>query len=84
MAAVRELVTMIRLHNLPAEVLVASVRSPRDVTEAALLGAHIATVPFEVLRKMVSHPLTASGIAKFRADWDAVQAKPQGRQPDAP
>lgn len=78
MAAVRELVEIVRLHELPAEVLVASVRGPRDVTEAALAGAHVATVPFAVLRQMVQHPLTSSGIAKFRADWESVQSKHAG------
>lgn len=73
MAVVRELVTIVRLHAMPTEVLVASIRSPRDVTEAALAGAHVATVPFGVLRNMASHPLTESGIARFRADWEAAQ-----------
>ena len=73
MDVVRELVAMVRIHNLNAEVLAASIRHPRHVTEAALAGAHIATVPHKLLKQMVHHPLTDSGIMKFRADWASVQ-----------
>jgi transaldolase len=73
MTVVRELVTIVETHDLDAEVLAASIRHPRHMTEAALAGAHVATVPIAVLRQMISHPLTDSGIAKFRKDWDAVQ-----------
>jgi transaldolase len=58
--------------NYPAfttEVLVASVRSPLHVVEAARIGAHVATVPPSVLRQMVGHPLTEKGLAAFVADW---------------
>ena len=58
--------------NYPAfttEVLVASIRSPLHVVEAARIGAHVATVPPSVLRTMVSHPLTDKGLAAFVADW---------------
>jgi transaldolase len=71
---VRELAAMVRVHGLTTEVLAASIRHPRHVTEAALAGAHIATVPLRVLRQMVHHPLTDTGIRQFRKDWDAVQA----------
>ena len=46
------------------------------MTEAALAGAHIATVPLKVLRQMIHHPLTDIGLRRFRADWDAVQKRP--------
>src|SRR5665811_1148460 len=69
MEVIRELVPIIEMYELDSEVLVASVRHPRHVTEAALLGAHIATVPFKVLRQMIHHPLTDSGILAFKADW---------------
>jgi transaldolase len=75
MQVVRELVTMVRVHGLDAEVLAASVRHPRHVTQAALVGVHIATVPHRVLRQMIHHPLTDSGIQQFRKDWERVQAK---------
>ena len=74
MEVVRDLAAIVRLHALNAEVLAASIRHPRHVTEAALAGAHIATVPSKVLRQMVHHPLTDSGILKFRKDWDEVQS----------
>jgi transaldolase len=73
MTVVRDLVTIVETHGLETEVLAASIRSPRHMTEAALAGAHVATVPLAVLRKMIEHPLTEAGIASFRSDWDAVQ-----------
>jgi transaldolase len=73
MGVVRDLVAMVRTHNLRAEVLAASIRHPRHVTAAALAGAHIATIPLKILRQMVHHPLTDSGIAQFRKDWQSVE-----------
>ena len=74
MDVVRELVAMVEMHRLHAEVLAASIRHPRHMTEAALAGAHIATVPHRILRQMIHHPLTDSGIVQFRKDWEAVQS----------
>ena len=79
MDVVRELAAIVRFHGLDAEVLAASIRHPRHVTEAALAGAHAATVPLKVLRQMVHHPLTDTGIEQFRRDWESVQAA--GRNP---
>jgi transaldolase len=79
MIVVRELVTIIDTYDLDAEVLAASIRHPRHVTEAALAGAHIATLPIKVLTQMVHHPLTDSGIATFRRDWEAAQAGPAAK-----
>jgi transaldolase len=73
MQVIRDLVSMVETYDLDAEVLVASVRHPLHVTEAALAGAHIVTMPIGVLRQMIHHPLTDAGIAKFRKDWDAAQ-----------
>ena len=73
MEVVRDLVAMVNLHHLDAEVLAASIRHPLHVTEAALAGAQIATVPLRVLRQMIHHPLTDTGILRFRADWEAVR-----------
>ena len=70
MALIAEIVAMYR--NYPAlktEVLVASVRNPLHVVEAAKLGAHVATLPPAVLRQMFAHPLTDKGLAAFLADW---------------
>jgi transaldolase len=74
MTVVRELVAMVRTYGLHAEVLAASIRHPCHVTEAALAGAHVATVPLKVLRQMVRHPLTDTGIVQFRSDWETAQA----------
>jgi transaldolase len=73
MEVVRDLVTMVKIGDLKAEVLAASIRHPRHVTEAALAGAQIATVPLKVLRQMIHHPLTDAGILQFRKDWEAVE-----------
>ena len=54
------------------EVIAASIRSAHHVTQAALMGADIATVPFGVLKKLIEHPLTDRGLASFAADWDKV------------
>ena len=51
------------------EILAASIRHPRHVTESALAGAHVATMPLKVLEQMTKHPLTDKGIAIFKADW---------------
>lgn len=55
------------------EIIAASIRSANHVTQAALMGADIATVPFDVLKKMVSHPLTDRGLDAFMKDWEKVQ-----------
>jgi transaldolase len=73
MNVVCELAAMVKAGDLHAEVLAASIRHPRHVTEAALAGAHIATVPLKILRQMIHHPLTDTGILQFRKDWDAVR-----------
>lgn len=76
---VRELVAMVRTYGLDTEVLAASIRHPRHMTEVALAGSHVATVPLKVLRQMIHHPLTDSGIVRFRKDWEGAQATGQGR-----
>lgn len=55
------------------EIITASVRTPNHVTQAALIGADIATVPFAALKKCVHHPLTDKGLASFNADWEKVK-----------
>jgi transaldolase len=73
MIVIRELSDIIRFHELDSEVLAASIRHPRHVTDSALAGAHIATLPFKVFQQMVRHPLTDKGIVQFRKDWDAAR-----------
>ena len=86
MEVVRELVAMVKTHGLHAQVLAASIRHPRHMTEAALAGAHIATVPLKILRQMIHHPLTETGILQFRKDWAAVEKRSQMKKKadDAP
>jgi transaldolase len=73
MIVIRELSEIVRFHELDAEVLAASIRHPRHMTEAALAGAHIATLPFKVLQQMIHHPLTDKGIVQFRSDWEKAR-----------
>src|SRR5690625_5206238 len=58
---------------IPTKIIAASIRHPLHVTEAALNGAHIATVPFKVLAQLVKHPLTDRGIEQFLSDWNEAQ-----------
>ena len=69
MDVVEDLVVILANYGLPAQVIVASVRHPMHVIEAARLSAHIATVPFKVLEQMLHHPLTDIGIKRFKDDW---------------
>jgi transaldolase len=78
MIVIRELAEIVRFHELDAEVLSASIRHPRHVTDSALAGAHIATLPFKVFQQMVRHPLTDIGIARFKADWEAARKAAAG------
>jgi transaldolase len=79
---IRELVEIVTIHDIESEVLAASIRHPRHMTEAALAGAHVATLPFKVLQQMVHHPLTDKGIVQFRKDWDAARAELAAKQGD--
>lgn len=76
MALIEEIVNIFDIHGLESEIISASIRHPLHVTQSALAGAHIATVPYKVLVQMLKHPLTDLGIEKFLADW----AKVSGRQ----
>jgi len=73
MALIDEIVRIFENSKTETEVIVASVRHPRHVVEAALLGADIATVPYGVMEKLVKHPLTDIGIERFLADWRKVK-----------
>jgi len=61
--------------DIPAQIIAASIRHPLHVTEAALNGAHIATIPYKVLEQLVKHPLTDKGIEQFLSDWNKVNKK---------
>ena len=66
---IRELVEIFANYNMPTNVIAASIRSPRHVTDAALAGAQVATIPTSIFDQMLSHPLTDKGIETFLADW---------------
>jgi transaldolase len=72
MQLIQEIVQIYDNYGFPTEVLVASVRHPMHVQEAALIGAHVATCPLSVLLQLARHPLTDAGLAKFLADWEKV------------
>lgn len=66
---VKEIASVFRIHNIDTEIIAASVRNPIHSIEAALAGAHIATIPYNVLVQMTKNPLTDIGIEKFLKDW---------------
>ena len=71
---VADIVELFQIHDLQAEVIAASIRHTMHVTQAAMAGAHIATVPYSVLLQMKQHPLTTAGLEKFLADWKSATA----------
>jgi transaldolase len=73
MALIEEIVTIFENYHFETEVIVASIRHPRHVVDAAMIGADIATIPGPVLEKLVRHPLTDSGMEKFLKDWAKVK-----------
>ena len=73
MEIIEEILAIYGNYDFETEVIVASIRHPRHVVDAALLGAHIATIPFSVIDKLVRHPLTDIGIEKFLKDWGKVR-----------
>ena len=72
MDLVRDIVDIFEVHGFDTQVIAASIRHPLHVTEAALAGAHVATIPYDVLKKMLKHNLTDAGIQKFLKDWETV------------
>jgi transaldolase len=75
MDLVRQIMAIYNNYGFGTEVIVASVRNPLHVVDAALAGAHIATIPFSVIDQMTKHPLTDIGIEKFLSDWKKVEKK---------
>ena len=75
MELIRQILTIYKNYDFKTYVLVASVRHPQHVVEAALAGGHICTMPFTIFQQMVKHPLTDLGLKKFLADWDAQNKK---------
>lgn len=68
-----DIASIFDIHGIDTEIIAASIRSPEDVTDAALAGAHIATIPYKVICQMIKHPLTDIGIERFLKDWEGVK-----------
>jgi transaldolase len=75
MDLIAQIVTIYRNYGYTTEVLVASIRHPMHVIDAAMIGADICTMPFKVIDQLIRHPLTEIGIEKFLADWKKTQGK---------
>jgi len=73
MDLVANIVTVYKNYGFNTQIIVASVRHPEHVRQSALLGAHIATIPFKVIKKLASHPLTDIGLEKFLSDFKKAQ-----------
>lgn len=73
MELIEKIVTIYDNYGFDTEVLVASVRNPTHVVDAALIGADVITMPFDVIKKLAHHPLTDIGLQKFLADWEKVK-----------
>lgn len=75
MEVVGQIVKIFSNYNFSTEVLVASIRNPIHVLTAALMGAHVATMPYAVIKQLAQHPLTDIGIERFLKDWEKVPSK---------
>jgi transaldolase len=73
MALIEEITVIFENYRIATEVIVASIRHPRHVVEAARLGADIATIPYAVMEKLVRHPLTDVGVERFLSDWRKIK-----------
>lgn len=75
LSLISQIAEIFDVHGIETEIIAASIRHPIHVTEAAIRGAHIATIPYKVITQLVKHPLTDQGIEKFLADWEKHQGK---------
>ena len=73
MELIQEIVTIFDNYLFPTEIIVASIRHPVHFVQSAMIGAHIATVPFNVLERLMKHPLTDKGIETFNKDWEKLK-----------
>jgi transaldolase len=73
MDLIRQILTIYRNYGYQTQVLAASIRHPMHVVDAAVAGAHVATIPFKVLDMMFNHPLTDKGLAAFLKDYEKVR-----------
>jgi transaldolase len=75
MDLIEQIVTIFENYDFDSQVIVASIRNPIHVLEAALIGAHVATIPYKVIEQLIQHPPTDIGIERFLADWKKVPKK---------
>ena len=75
MKLLEEIITIYAHYNYGTEVLAASIRHPMHVVEAAMMGAHVATMPLGVIKKLLKHPLTDIGLKGFLADWSSFKSE---------
>ncbi|MGK9370051.1 fructose-6-phosphate aldolase [Melioribacter sp. Ez-97] len=75
MDLIEQIVQIYRNYDFETQVLVASIRHPLHVVEAAMMGADVATIPFDVIEKLFKHPLTDIGLEKFLSDWKKLENK---------
>jgi len=75
MQLVKDIVDVFKYYELPTQVIAASIRHPQHCVAAAKAGAHIATIPYNVLTQMMHHPLTDIGVARFLSDWQRVSSR---------
>lgn len=72
MILIEDIVQIFDIHGLDTEIIAASIRGPLHIMQAAKAGAHIATIPYDVIKKALLHPLTDAGIERFLKDWESV------------
>ncbi|MBI3591083.1 MAG: fructose-6-phosphate aldolase [Candidatus Melainabacteria bacterium] len=75
MALIKDIAHVFSVHKIKTEILSASIRHPAHVMDSAKAGAHIATIPYQVFKQMIQHPLTDKGLEKFLADWNDAMLK---------
>jgi transaldolase len=78
MDLVEQIITIYDNYDFETEIIVASIRNPLHVLEAAMIGADIATIPFAVIEQLIKHPLSDIGVERFLKDWEKVEKKDKG------
>ena len=75
MILIEDIAQIFAVHDIKTEIIAASIRNPIHVIEAAKAGCDIATIPYNVIKQMIGHPLTTAGIERFLKDWEGVPKK---------
>ena len=75
MSLIKDIAQVFSMHKIKTEILSASIRNPLHVIDSAKAGAHIATIPYQIFKQMIQHPLTDKGLEKFLADWNEAMLK---------